>query len=60
VRSPDDGDKNVFYVFVVKRSRQMVVIDNIVTLVRPENNRDHVLAAASSSIHDRASACAFP
>src|SRR6266404_3985418 len=40
----DDGDDNVLHAFVVKRAREMVMIDHVVALVRPENHGDHMSA----------------
>ncbi len=40
----DHGDQNVLDALVVKRARQMMMIDDVVALVRPEHHRDHVLA----------------
>src|SRR5258708_31837516 len=40
----DDGVDNVLHAFLVKRARQMVMIDHVVALVRPTHHRDHVPA----------------
>jgi hypothetical protein len=40
----NNADENVRHTLIVKRSRQMMVIDDIETLVRPMNHRDHMSA----------------
>src|ERR1700704_5157347 len=40
----DDGHENVLDAFIVKRARQMVVVDHVVALVRSQNHWDHMFA----------------
>jgi len=40
----DDGDDDVLDAFIVQRASQMMVINDVVTLFRSEDDRDHVLA----------------
>src|SRR6202023_4332997 len=40
----DHGDQNVLDAFLVKRARQMMMVDDVVALVRSENHRDHMSA----------------
>ena len=44
----DHGDENILDALIVQRARQMMVIDHVVVLVRPEHDRDHVLAESSA------------
>src|SRR5581483_7696637 len=39
----DHGDQNILHAFTVKRARQVMVVDHVVALVRPADDRDHVL-----------------
>src|SRR4029077_18885568 len=40
----DYGHKDILDAFFVKRTRHMMMIDHIIALVRPDHDRDHVLA----------------
>jgi hypothetical protein len=40
----DHGDQNVLDALVMQRAGEMVMVDNIIALVRPVHDGDHVLA----------------
>jgi hypothetical protein len=38
----EHDDQNILHAFVVQRARQMVMVDDVEALLRPEDRRDHV------------------
>jgi len=38
------GNRYIFDTFIMQRQRQVVMIDDVVAVLRPEHDRDHVLA----------------
>ena len=40
----DNRDQDVLDTLVMQRTRQMMMVDDVMVLVRPEHDRDHVLA----------------
>jgi hypothetical protein len=45
------GNHYIFDAFVMQRSRQVVMIDDVMAVLRPEHDRDHVLAEKLLSLH---------
>ena len=40
----DDRDQDILDAFIMQCTRQMMVVDDVMVLVRPEHDRDHMLA----------------
>lgn len=40
----DNGNENILHTFLVKRSREVMMIDNVVALVGSQHHRNHMLA----------------
>jgi hypothetical protein len=46
----NDGDEDVLDALAMQRERQMMMVDDIVALLRPQDHRDHVIAEEATDL----------
>ena len=55
----NDGNRRIFDPFVMQRAGEMMMIDDVMALFRPEDHRDHVPAEKLFAFFNRCFAPAF-